>query len=189
MLVDLVFELVAGPAHAGAGRVAALDHEVLDHAVEDDAVVETVVRELEEVLDRLRCVGVEELDPDRAVVRLEGRRRHDGDRTSAGDSRRARPGTENETRKLTVTAAAAIANAVVYALSVDAATTLAEIWLPSEPPIVRTIVFIPVATPVSSARTAATIRFAIAPNADRKSTRLNSSHVSISYAVFCLKKK
>src|SRR5438067_9778789 len=27
------------------------------------------------------------------------------------------------------------------------------------------------------------------PNEDRKSTRLNSSHVSISYAVFCLKKK
>src|SRR5207249_12318191 len=26
------------------------------------------------------------------------------------------------------------------------------------------------------------------PHADRKSTRLNSSHVSISYAVFCLKK-
>src|SRR5690349_23794285 len=28
-----------------------------------------------------------------------------------------------------------------------------------------------------------------AGNADRKSTRLNSSHVEISYAVFCLKKK
>src|SRR5437868_11406468 len=27
------------------------------------------------------------------------------------------------------------------------------------------------------------------PDLDRKSTRLNSSHVSISYAVFCLKKK
>src|SRR5690606_40880347 len=27
------------------------------------------------------------------------------------------------------------------------------------------------------------------PLADRKSTRLNSSHVKISYAVFCLKKK
>src|SRR5690242_21945377 len=27
------------------------------------------------------------------------------------------------------------------------------------------------------------------PNLDRKSTRLNSSHMSISYAVFCLKKK
>src|SRR6267142_2296233 len=27
------------------------------------------------------------------------------------------------------------------------------------------------------------------PRADRKSTRLNSSHMSISYAVFCLKKK
>src|SRR5207245_7023990 len=29
----------------------------------------------------------------------------------------------------------------------------------------------------------------IAPEGDRKSTRLNSSHGSISYAVFCLKKK
>src|SRR5207249_7620743 len=29
----------------------------------------------------------------------------------------------------------------------------------------------------------------IASRLDRKSTRLNSSHVSISYAVFCLKKK
>src|SRR5690606_22859346 len=29
----------------------------------------------------------------------------------------------------------------------------------------------------------------IVPTADRKSTRLNSSHVKISYAVFCLKKK
>src|SRR5207253_9391443 len=28
-----------------------------------------------------------------------------------------------------------------------------------------------------------------APGTDRKSTRLNSSHVAISYAVFCLKKK
>src|SRR5690242_21577148 len=27
------------------------------------------------------------------------------------------------------------------------------------------------------------------PTSDRKSTRLNSSHMSISYAVFCLKKK
>src|SRR3712207_8914362 len=27
------------------------------------------------------------------------------------------------------------------------------------------------------------------PRADRKSTRLNSSHANISYAVFCLKKK
>src|SRR2546426_8495188 len=32
-------------------------------------------------------------------------------------------------------------------------------------------------------------RTLIAPSADRKSTRLNSSHLVISYAVFCLKKK
>src|SRR3712207_6978994 len=29
----------------------------------------------------------------------------------------------------------------------------------------------------------------VLPGADRKSTRLNSSHANISYAVFCLKKK
>src|SRR2546426_4344449 len=34
------------------------------------------------------------------------------------------------------------------------------------------------------------IRFTVAPKvSDRKSTRLNSSHLVISYAVFCLKKK
>src|SRR3712207_8831774 len=32
-------------------------------------------------------------------------------------------------------------------------------------------------------------RHARAPQEDRKSTRLNSSHANISYAVFCLKKK
>src|SRR5947199_7894597 len=33
------------------------------------------------------------------------------------------------------------------------------------------------------------IRAAVAAKVDRKSTRLNSSHLGISYAVFCLKKK
>src|SRR5437868_9189862 len=33
------------------------------------------------------------------------------------------------------------------------------------------------------------LSFGIEEHEDRKSTRLNSSHVSISYAVFCLKKK
>src|SRR3712207_7466363 len=32
-------------------------------------------------------------------------------------------------------------------------------------------------------------RLRVAVTADRKSTRLNSSHANISYAVFCLKKK
>src|SRR5688572_32608080 len=33
------------------------------------------------------------------------------------------------------------------------------------------------------------VRTVSTPSADRKSTRLNSSHSQISYAVFCLKKK
>src|SRR2546422_6846399 len=40
-----------------------------------------------------------------------------------------------------------------------------------------------------AARGAAPLARASAPAADRKSTRLNSSHGYISYAVFCLKKK
>src|SRR5207253_11056014 len=34
-----------------------------------------------------------------------------------------------------------------------------------------------------------TVKALVGQGADRKSTRLNSSHVAISYAVFCLKKK
>src|SRR5690625_3760926 len=40
-----------------------------------------------------------------------------------------------------------------------------------------------------SARPHTVATMTIPPAADRKSTRLNSSHVAISYAVFCLKKK
>src|SRR5690349_23425844 len=38
-------------------------------------------------------------------------------------------------------------------------------------------------------RADAQLRVLVALDGDRKSTRLNSSHVEISYAVFCLKKK
>ena len=42
---------------------------------------------------------------------------------------------------------------------------VAATWPPTAPPIVRTTVFIPVATPVWSGGTASTIRFAIEANA------------------------
>src|SRR5258705_6988895 len=42
----------------------------------------------------------------------------------------------------------------------------------------------PIGTPFSS-----TSRLRFEEKGDRKSTRLNSSHLGISYAVFCLKKK
>src|SRR3712207_8134663 len=41
----------------------------------------------------------------------------------------------------------------------------------------------------SAAVTMASVPVAMVVSADRKSTRLNSSHANISYAVFCLKKK
>src|SRR5258705_2989725 len=40
-----------------------------------------------------------------------------------------------------------------------------------------------------SSASSAEVRRAREPSRDRKSTRLNSSHLGISYAVFCLKKK
>src|SRR5256885_12089261 len=46
---------------------------------------------------------------------------------------------------------------------------------------------LPAKDPLCSARPAA--EAPSAPALDRKSTRLNSSHLVISYAVFCLKKK
>src|SRR3989442_10530719 len=42
---------------------------------------------------------------------------------------------------------------------------------------------------IASARAAGLYTNLITSGIDRKSTRLNSSHVRISYAVFCLKKK
>src|SRR5690606_41571204 len=47
----------------------------------------------------------------------------------------------------------------------------------------------PVARAASPPSSRATLRSSSAALGDRKSTRLNSSHVKISYAVFCLKKK
>src|SRR5215510_11602879 len=41
----------------------------------------------------------------------------------------------------------------------------------------------------ASRRTCSTFQVGTSNRPDRKSTRLNSSHVAISYAVFCLKKK
>src|SRR4051794_41553122 len=50
----------------------------------------------------------------------------------------------------------------------------------------------PTSLAIAIARLAAPARITVpvdSPSEDRKSTRLNSSHPSISYAVFCLKKK
>src|SRR5438067_8764285 len=47
----------------------------------------------------------------------------------------------------------------------------------------------PIGAPIHTRRCSGTTSSFTCSPSDRKSTRLNSSHVSISYAVFCLKKK
>src|SRR5699024_11383209 len=51
------------------------------------------------------------------------------------------------------------------------------------------IIIVPVAEVSATAEPETPPKNILATTLDRKSTRLNSSHVSISYAVFCLKKK
>ncbi len=57
----LVGEAVAGPSAAGAGRIAALNHESFDNPVEDDAVVEAIVSEKHKVVDGRRGIRGEQL--------------------------------------------------------------------------------------------------------------------------------
>ena len=70
---ELVFEAIAGAAAAGAGGVAALDHEVGDDAVEDGAVVEFVAGQEDEVVDGLGRFLGEQLADDFAARSGESR--------------------------------------------------------------------------------------------------------------------
>jgi hypothetical protein len=80
--VELVLERIARPAGARCRRIATLNHEVGDDAMERDAVVEALAGERHEVRDRLRGVGVEQLDGDRAAVRMQRRVGHGGEPSS-----------------------------------------------------------------------------------------------------------
>ncbi len=63
--VDLVTNRAARTTEAVAARIAVLHDKVRDHAVPPIAVEEVPVHEPQEVGDRERCVGAEELDDDR----------------------------------------------------------------------------------------------------------------------------
>src|SRR5260221_7199464 len=67
----------------------------------------------------------------------------------------------------------------IYTLSLHAALPISPLP-PAYPPAD--------ATPIAASATPQAYRLAVS-HVDRKSTRLNSSHTVISYAVFCLKKK
>src|SRR3712207_7666583 len=74
-------------------------------------------------------------------------------------------------------------------------TTLFRSWVWVGPSGVRyladygaTVVHVESGTRVDTGRTSQPFKDGV-PGPDRKSTRLNSSHANISYAVFCLKKK
>ena len=81
--VELVLELVARAATTGAGRVAALDHELVNDAVENGAIVERAgllalcvlgsvvllaLSQANEVLHGYRCVVTEQVDNNVTVV-------------------------------------------------------------------------------------------------------------------------
>ena len=84
--VELIAELVARAATAGAGWVAALDHESVDDAVEDRAVIERTLLatlcilggvflgslgQTDEVFDGYWCVIAEQLNHDIAMISVQ----------------------------------------------------------------------------------------------------------------------
>src|SRR5258705_5168730 len=72
----------------------------------------------------------------------------------------------------------------IYTLSLHDALPISFSTLPSSPTVVMTV------QPIAFAILIAALPMPEPPACtDRKSTRLNSSHLGISYAVFCLKKK
>src|SRR5207249_6902151 len=87
--------------------------------------------------------------------------------------------------------------------SLSHASLFARVPPEKVPVIVKELMEIPMMSPFNAVKIAdlmpthlddvraifAKERFSLSKEEDRKSTRLNSSHVSISYAVFCLKKK
>ena len=56
--VQLISERVARSAAARTGRITSLDHETGDDAMENDVVIEPLAGEGDEVLDRLRGIGI-----------------------------------------------------------------------------------------------------------------------------------
>ena len=92
---ELVGELVARTAHAGAGGIASLDHEIRDDAVEGDAVVEAAAGEVEVVGDRDRGLARKErcmdvplggVDNDADILHRFGRVGGSGDARGHGES-------------------------------------------------------------------------------------------------------
>src|SRR2546430_11350773 len=71
----------------------------------------------------------------------------------------------------------------IYTLSLHDALPIFEL------PQWRHVIQDPERSPVSTHHNVVVVNDEIADGGDRKSTRLNSSHSQISYAVFCLKKK
>src|SRR5690242_21786843 len=75
----------------------------------------------------------------------------------------------------------------IYTLSLHDALPISERRGLATSPVIRFNSMVQIAGAQQSAPVLADVK-AVA-DGDRKSTRLNSSHMSISYAVFCLKKK
>src|SRR5205085_11485946 len=75
----------------------------------------------------------------------------------------------------------------IYTLSLHDALPIS--WARAAPSLWRTATSKSCTGLVDSSSLGAVMQFAPSSRSDRKSTRLNSSHSQISYAVFCLKKK
>src|ERR1700733_11604158 len=69
----LVFELVAGTSAAGAGRIAALHHEIRNHSMKNGTVIELLFGQEYEIIHRFRGVRGKQFANNLAAGRLKRR--------------------------------------------------------------------------------------------------------------------
>src|ERR1035438_8538804 len=96
---------------------------------------------------------------------------------------------ENETKSLPENAYQPLKAGEVYKPIVPAEANEPELTARSIAWGVALCVIFTVASAYSGLKVGQVMEAAIPISIDRKSTRLNSSHLGVSYAVFCLKKK
>src|SRR2546430_3652304 len=77
----------------------------------------------------------------------------------------------------------------IYTLSLHDALPISACSVSRQALVLTCLPLKSVARPSQPTQRSASAGASITPSTDRKSTRLNSSHSQISYAVFCLKKK
>jgi hypothetical protein len=74
--VDFTVDLVTRTSRPSAIGTAALNHEIRNHTVERQTVIESLLRKIDKILDRIGSIGIKKLNVNRAFVGFNNRASH-----------------------------------------------------------------------------------------------------------------